>query len=120
MTRGWALLQVWWGRDCDHALLMLLVQLLLLKHLLRTSNAAPINRLPFVPHHLLHILLVCVRGACRPKVIHHVTMLCSDVPLTQATAATSQRKLVGFHLLSVSGKNDLDRDRSFRRVVDCS
>lgn len=96
------LLEIWRGRDSGHASLVLLVQLLLLQHLLRTANAAPVSRLPFVTHHLLHILQVCVGGACGPKVIHHVTMLCSDVRLTQAAAKHQRRNNVLFRFATHS------------------
>lgn len=82
MAGGGASLQVWWGRRSDHASLVLLVLFLLHKHLMRASNAAPVNRLPFVAHQLLHILLVCVRRACGPKVGHHLCVLCNNIPLT--------------------------------------
>lgn len=79
---GGTLLEVWRGGSSEHALLILLVLFLLLKHLLGTTNAAPVNRTPPVPHHLLHILRVNVRRACGPKVVHHLCMLLSNILLT--------------------------------------
>ena len=98
---------MWRGRDSDRASLVLLVQLLLLKHLLCTSNAAPVYWLPLDTHHLLHILQVCVGGACRPKVVHHVTMLCSHVPLTQAAAKHQRDRCFGVLFVSGTHVEDL-------------